>query len=173
MKSPSLAVLLLPVLAFTMAAKCHAQSAMLVDAPAPTSATAALQPSEAFSSSALGVYPVQSPQYTEKKPGLRPFDWGLIGAAATLRVLDFTTTEKALTEPQYFHEAQLPQALVKNKPAFAAFEAGTVGVNYVGYRLLVRHNMRSLARISQYVYVSALTFQVSHNYQLLGNVPAN
>jgi hypothetical protein len=87
--------------------------------------------------------------------------------------MDYTSTEKALTEPQYFHEAQLPQALVKNKPAFAAFEAGTVGVNYFGYRLLVHHNMRSLARISQYVYVSALTVQVSHNYQLLGNVPAN
>jgi hypothetical protein len=33
--------------------------------------------------------------------------------------------------------------------------------------------MRSLARISQYMYVGAMTFQVAHNYQLLGNVPAN
>jgi hypothetical protein len=97
----------------------------------------------------------------------------MLGAAASLRVLDFTSTEKALSQPQYFHEAILPQALVKNKPGFAAFQAGTVVLNYGAYRLLVRHHMRSVAQVSQYVYVGAMTFQVAHNYQLLGSVAGN
>jgi hypothetical protein len=43
----------------------------------------------------------------------------------------------------------------------------------VAYRFLVRHDKRSLARASQYLYVGIMTFQVSHNYQLLGDAPAN
>jgi hypothetical protein len=172
MKSLS-AVLLLPVLSLLSAGACSAQTtAMLVDAPLPPVTTAASQPEEAFSSSAMGVYPVRVPQPVEKKPGLKVLDWSMLGATAALRVLDYTTTEKALTEPQYYHEAMLPQGLVKNKPAFAAFEAGTVGVNYMAYRILVRHNMRSLARASQFVYVGVMTFQVAHNYQTLGTKPA-
>jgi hypothetical protein len=168
------AVLLLPVLSLVSAAACSAQAtAMLVDAPLPPTATVTSQPGEAFSSSAMGVYPVRAPQAAEKKPGFKFLDWSMLGAASALRVLDYTSTEKALSEPQYYHEAMLPQALVKNKPAFAAFEAGTVGVNYMAYRLLVRHNMRSLARASQYVYVGAMTFQIAHNYQTLGTTPAN
>ena len=118
-----------------------------------------------------GVYPVSAPQVQEKKPGLKLTDWGLLGAAATLRVLDYTSTEKALTEPQYYHEAMLPQSLVKNKPAFAAFQAGTVAANFMAYRFLVRHNRRPLARVAQFAYVGAMTFQVTHNYQVLGQKP--
>jgi len=170
MKLPS-AVLLLPVLSLMYAATCSAQqTAMLVNAPMPTAAVSGAEP-ESFSSSAMGVYPVSAPQVQEKKPGLKLLDWGLLGAASTLRVLDYTSTEKALTEPQYYHEAMLPNALVKNKPAFAAFEAGTVAVNYEAYRFLIHHNKRSLARAAQYVYVGAMTFQIAHNYQTLGQKP--
>jgi hypothetical protein len=167
------AVLLLPVLSLSTTARCSAQSAMLVDAPVPSEATATTQPGDPYSSSAMGVYPVQQPQVKEKGPGLHWLDWSMLGASAALRALDYTSTEKALSEPQYYHEAVLPKALVENKPAFAAFQAGTVVVNYEAYRLLVRHNMRSLARVSQYVYVGAMTFQVAHNYQTLGQTPAN
>jgi hypothetical protein len=176
MKIPSLAALLLPVLALTCAAPCpaqDAQTAMLVNAPVPSETVTPAAPAEPGSSSALGVFPVQNPQFREKPPGMGFLDWSMLGAAATLRVLDYTSTEKALGEPQSFHEAMLPNALVKNKPAFAAFEAGTVGLNYVAYRFLVRHDKRSLARASQYLYVGIMTFQVSHNYQLLGDAPAN
>lgn len=172
----SSAVLVLPVLSLTFAAACWAQNAMLVNAPVPSTTIAIAQPGsqpgEAFSSSAMGVYPVRAPQAQEKAPRMGFLDWSMLGAAATLRVLDYTSTEKALTEPQYYHEAQLPEALVKNKPAFAAFEAGTVAVNYEAYRFLVRHNRRSLARASQYLYVGVMTFQVAHNYQTLGQIPA-
>jgi hypothetical protein len=173
MKFPS-AVLFLPVLSFVCIASCSAQqqTAMLVNAPVPTAAMNSAPPAEAFSSSGMGVYPVRAPQPAEKAPGLRFLDWSMLGASAALRVLDYTSTEKALTEPQYYHEAMLPNALVKNKPAFAAFEAGTVAVNYEAYRFLVRHNKRSLARAAQYVYVGAMTFQVAHNYQTLGQTPA-
>jgi hypothetical protein len=146
---------------------------MLVNAPVPSETATSAQPGDPGSSSALGVFPVQNPQLKEQRPGMGFLDWSMLGAAATLRVLDYTSTEKALGEPQSFHEAMLPNALVKNKPAFAAFEAGTVGLNYVAYRFLVRHDKRSLARASQYLYVGIMTFQVAHNYQLLGNAPAN
>jgi hypothetical protein len=171
MKLP-FAVLFLPVLSFACVVPCSAQqTAMLANAPLPNVASDA-QPGEAFSSSAMGgVYPVRAPQVEEKKPRLNILDWSMLGAAATLRVLDYTSTEKALTEPQYYHEAELPQGLVKNKPAFAAFEAGTVAVNYGAYRFLVRHNRRSLARAAQFVYVGAMTFQIAHNYQTLGQTP--
>jgi hypothetical protein len=167
-------VLLLPVLALTPLAKSSAQTTMLVDAPVPTVAMANSQPpGDPFSSSAMGVYPVWQPQVREKPPGMNLLDWSMIGAASALRVLDFTSTEKALTEPQYFHEAILPNALVKNKPAFAAFEGGTVALNYEAYRFLVHHNKRSLARVSQYMYVGVMTFQIAHNYQTLGQAPTN
>jgi hypothetical protein len=145
---------------------------MLVNAPLPNATVSGAEPGEAFSSSAMGgVYPVRAPQVQEKKPRLNLVDWSMLGAAATLRVLDYTSTEKALTEPQYYHEAMLPNALVKNKPAFAAFEAGTVAVNYEAYHFLARHNKRSLARAAQFVYVGAMTFQIAHNYQTLGTRP--
>lgn len=162
-------VLLLPVLSLTFAATCQAQNAMLVNAPLPSEVTA--QPGEPYSSSAMAVYPVRAPQVKEQAPRLGLLDWSMLGAASALRVLDYTSTEKALTMPQYYHEAMLPQGLVKNKPAFAAFEAGTVALNYEAYRFLVRHNKRSLARASQYVYVGAMTFQIAHNYQTLGTTP--
>lgn len=167
MKLP-LAVLFLPVLSLACVATCSAQQTALLNAPLPNVASDA-QPGEAFSSSAMGgVYPVRAPQMEEKKPGLKILDWSMLGAAATLRALDYTSTEKALTEPQYYHEAMLPNGLVKNKPAFAAFEAGTVALNYGAYRYLVRHDRRGLARAAQFVYVGAMTFQISHNYQTLG-----
>jgi hypothetical protein len=160
------------LLAFSLAAPCRAQSHSLLDAPLPADMSAA-QPGDPGAGS-MAVYPVErAPLADENGPRLHAFDWSMIGAAATLRALDFTSTEKALEQPQLFHEAVLPRALVENKPGFAAFQAGTVVVNYEAYRLLVRHRMRSLARISQYMYVGAMTFQVAHNYQLLGNVPAN
>jgi hypothetical protein len=71
------------------------------------------------------------------------------------------------------HEAILPTALVKNKAAFASFEAGTVALNYGAYRLLVRHNLRSLALVSQYMYLSIMTGQVAKNYQVLGKAHAH
>jgi hypothetical protein len=170
MKLPS-AVLFLPVLSFLCLASCPAQqTAMLANAPLPNVASDA-QPGDDFSGSAMGVFPVEAPQVQEKKPRLNLLDWSLLGATATLRALDFTTTEKALTEPQYYHEAMLPNGLVKNKPAFAAFQAGTVALNFEAYRYLVRHNHRPLARVAQFAYVGVMSMQIAHNYQVLGQNP--
>lgn len=106
-----------------------------------------------------------------KKPGLHLYDWSMIGAAGVFRGLDWATTESAMARPQYFHEDILPTALVKSKPGFAAFQAGTVALDYGAYKYLVRHNLRSLARASQYMYVGVMAFQVAHNYQTLGSLP--
>lgn len=191
MTKSHLAALLLPAFVLSLVSPCRGQistvdgknliaenvvttssvpsSSSLVDAPRPVLAGFTIEAADP----AEGVYPVQNPEAVKKDHGFHMLDWSLLGAAAATRVLDFTSTEKALTEPQYFHEAILPNALVKNKPAFAAFQAGTVAVNYEAYRFLVHHNMRSIARVSQYMYVGVMTFQVAHNYQLLANPPAN
>ena len=187
-----LAALFLPAIASSLVIPCRAQtptasettiaksvvttstapsSSSLVNAPEPVLTGVALPDSDP--DGAMGVFPVQNPEARKKEQGMHLMDWSLLGAATATRVLDFTSTEKALSQPQYFHEAMLPQGLVKNKPAFAAFQAGTVAVNYEAYRFLVRHNMRSIARVSQYMYVGVMTFQVSHNYQLLGQAPSN
>ncbi len=61
------------------------------------------------------------PLPADKPPRLNAADGSMIGAAAALRVLDYTTTERAMAYPQYFHESILPSALVHNKAGFAAF----------------------------------------------------
>jgi hypothetical protein len=166
MKSFALPSLVVSTLAFALASQCFAQRTELADAPMPA---ADLAPSSTASGPAAAI--------TEVPPAVQPsrmhlMDWTLLGMGATLRMLDYTSTEKGLQRPQYLHEGMLPSALVHNQPAFAAFEAGTVALNVGAYRLLVRHNMRSLARISQYMYVGVMTGQVARNYQLIGDVPA-
>ncbi|HEY1810026.1 MAG TPA: hypothetical protein VGG42_15790 [Acidobacteriaceae bacterium] len=153
-----------PILAALLAASAHAQPAMLLEAPAPTSAVASSAPPDPFA--AIQLAPVPS-----EKPHLHLSDWAAIAGGATLRVLDYTTTERALSYPQYFHEDILPSALVHNKSGFAAFQAATVGVDIVAYRSLVHHNLRSVAVVAQYLYDSAMLFQVVSNYQTLGRVP--
>lgn len=175
MKTSSLAVLLLPVVAFSLAAPSFAQTTVaLVDAPSPVVESSSSLLAEPAGGSA-GYMPVQQVPLpgAEQKPRLHLYDWSMIGAAAILRGLDYTSTESAMARPQYFHEDILPTALVKSKPGFAAFQAGTVALNYGAYRLLVRHNLRSLARASQYMYVGVMTFQVAHNYQTLSDFPGN
>lgn len=185
MRIPRFAVVLLPTLAFTLVQPGFGQTEALLKAPlpsAPVSSSALASDSALISSSALpsdpafasGYYPVertpQPPAYNE--PQLKLMDWTLLGAATATRVLDFTSTEEAMANPTHFREAMLPTKLVENKAAFAAFQAATVGVNYTAYRLLVRHHMRPLARVAQYVYVSGMAFQVTRNYQQLGSLPA-
>lgn len=175
MKTSSLVLLSLPTFLLSLALTSSAQTTMaLVDAPTP----AASSSSSLFSDPAAGAsayMPVQqvSLPAAEQKPRLHLYDWSMIGAAAVLRGLDFASTESAMKRPQYFHEDVLPAALVHNEPAFAAFQAGTVALNYEAYKYLVRHNLRSLARVSQYMYVGVMTFQVANNYQTLGNYPPN
>lgn len=177
MKVLCLPASLLPplVLACTAVLNCSAQQVALVNSPAPAvySESAAPDPSASGSPYADPFAVIRAPQpaVPAKPPHLNLLDWSGIAAGATLRVLDYTTTEKALAHPQYFHEDILPTALVKNKPAFAAFQAGTVALNYEAYRLLVRHNMRPLAQVSQYLYLGIMTAQVSTNYQTLGKIP--
>jgi hypothetical protein len=145
-----------PPVAFT-------SSSLLPDAPLPSHAAQPAAPA-GF---------VQLPRARPDRPRLHVLDWTMLGAAATLRVLDYQSTERGISRPQYLHEALLPTALVSNKPAFAAFEAGTVAVNYAAYRFLVRRHLRSLAQVSQYLYVGILSGAVAHNYQLLSRIPGN
>jgi len=171
----------LSILVVLLAVQAQAQRAMLIDAPLPSESTSSLaanlnpalnqgsltpEPAPMF---AFAVAP--EPQAKVQAPRLNWLDWSGIGAAAALRVLDYTSTEKALVYPQYFHENMLPTALVKNKPGFAAFQAGTVAVNFEAYRVLVWHHRRPLALMSQSLYVGAMAYQVGSNYQLLGRIP--
>lgn len=175
MKTSSFLLLSLPAFVLSLAFTSSAQTTMaLVDAPAPAadSSSSLLSDPAGGSSAFISVQQVPTPD-AEHKQRLHLYDWSMIGAAAVLRGLDFASTESAMSRPQYFHEDILPSALVHNKPAFAAFQAGTVAVNYEAYKYLVHHNLRSLARVSQYMYVGVMTFQVAHNYQTLGDYPPN
>ena len=167
----------LSVLVVLLAVDAQAQRAMLIDAPLPSESTSSLAANLNHESLTPGPAPMLAfavtpePQAKIQAPPLNWLDWSGIGAAAALRVLDYTSTETALTYPQYFHENMLPTALVKNKPGFAAFQAGTVALNFEAYRVLVRHHRRSLALMSQSLYVGAMGYQVGSNYQLLGRIP--
>ena len=153
-------------------AACSAQQVALADAPLPAFSSSALPALEAAAAPAYVLTPISAPAHRIAEPRLHLLDWSGIAAAAALRVLDYTSTEAALEHPQYLREAVLPNALVHNKPAFAAFQAGTVALNYGAYRLLIRHHLRSLARISQTVYVGILSGQVARNYQNLSRIPS-
>ena len=91
-------------------------------------------------------------------------DWSLLGSAAALRFLDYKSTVKAMSDPANFREVELPNALVHNRPAFGAFEAGMVVTNYYAYRFFVEHRHRRLARIGQIMNLSAMAWTVGRNY---------
>lgn len=171
----SLVAFLLPSFLLGLAVTCSAQTTIaLVDAPSPMESSSSLLPEPAGGTPAayMAVERVPLPS-AEQKPRLHFADWSLLGAATVLRGLDWTSTESALARPQYFHEAMLPSALVENEAGFAAFQAGTVALNYEAYKYLVRHKRRSLARVSQLMYIGVMSFQVASNYQTLSNYPAN
>lgn len=154
---PPLSVL--PLLAALFVAPAHAQQATLIDAPLPVDASSAVP--DPFAAIQIVPPPAHPPR-------LHAFDWAALAGGAALRVLDYTTTEEALSRPQVFHEDILPPALVQNKAGFAAFQAATVGVDYFAYRFLVRRKLRAVALVGQYLYDSAMLFQVVNNYQTLG-----
>jgi hypothetical protein len=143
---------------------CRAQQTALIIAPGPTLANTP----ETFSTTSVpaatfAITPAPIPR-TGTKPGFALQDWTLLGAAATFRLLDYKSTVQCVSDPTGCKEIQLPQALVHNKPALGAFEAGTVVVDYYVYRLFVRHNHRTVARVGQSIYSGAMAFTVAHNY---------
>jgi hypothetical protein len=154
------------LLAVLFLASAQAQSLRLIDAPTPGAGVASSRAGDPYAS--IQAAPTLSPM-----PTLHAFDWAAIAGGGALRVLDYTTTEKALSYPQYFHEDVLPSALVHSKAGFAAFQAATVGADYAAYRYLVHHNLRTMAAVGQYLYDSAMLFQVASNYQTLGKVHLN
>jgi hypothetical protein len=157
-------VLLLAALTF---GQSFAQQTALMNAPSATSSASPFASDDAATPGAL-VASVPAPRLqTEPELSLDLKDWMLVGAAAPLRFFDYRSTAKATADPSRFREAELPQALVDNHAAFAAFEAGTVVANYYVYRLLVRHRHRSVARLGQAINLGALSWTVEHNYRLL------
>jgi hypothetical protein len=159
-------MLALPVLVGLSFTRCLAQSSLLIEDPlvagVPMGASAGAPEFDG------GVSRISQLRKESQAPALRLDDWILISAAAPLRYFDYRSTEKALSEPSRFHEAELPAALVRNQAGFAAFEAGTVVATYFVYRVLVRRRHRTLARWGQAVNLGALSWSVEHNYQLLG-----
>lgn len=140
--------------------RCIAQQIALLDAP-----EAASGPSLSSSSSAggSGILPVRGPA-ADAREGFARTDWALLGAGAALRFLDYKSTVKSMTDPVNFREVELPQALVHNRPAFGAFEASTVVVNYYAYRLFIEHRHRKLARLGQAINLAAMGWTVGRNY---------
>lgn len=150
----------LPLLVLLSLTPCGAQQIALLDAPVPVAgeSTSAGEPGSS------AIVPVSTRPAFSPKATFAIYDWSLLGAAATLRFLDYKSTVKCLSDPANFHEVELPKALVNNHPAFAAFETGTVVANYYAYRIFVRHHHRTMARLGQYINVGAMAWTVGGNY---------
>jgi len=141
----------------------RAQQVAMVEAPAPAMHAAA-NSAEPVSALPGAVMPVPSRTALPERQSFAVEDWGLLGGAAVLRFLDYKSTVKCMSDPANFHEVELPNALVHNDPAFGAFEAGMVGVNYYAYRLFVRHHHRTMARLGQEINLAAMGWTVGRNY---------
>ncbi|MFP5230654.1 MAG: hypothetical protein ACLGXA_23810 [Acidobacteriota bacterium] len=144
------------------------QEVALIDAPEPTFSSTS---GSAFSSSSLTfAAPAAAAIVSPRRPlparsqGLTFTDWTLLGSAAALRFLDYKSTVKCMSDPANFREVELPNALVHNRPALGAFEAGTVVLNYYAYRLFTGHHHRTLARLGQTINLGALAWTVGRNY---------
>jgi hypothetical protein len=94
-------------------------------------------------------------------------DYSLAAAIVSERLLDFTSTEQCIRRPAaQCHEVELPTALVRNKAAFAAFEAGTASLSPLEQYELTKHGHRKLAWAIQGANAAFMGFVVSHNYKL-------
>ena len=92
----------------------------MLNAPVPNAASWRTQPDELQQLRDGRCLPRARSQVQEKEPGLKMLDWSMLGAAATLRVLDYTSTEKALTEPQYYHEADAAERAGEEQAGFCS-----------------------------------------------------
>jgi hypothetical protein len=98
-------------------------------------------------------------------------DLALDALVIASQVLDYTSTEDCISKPyRVCHEAQLPTALVANKPAFAALKGSEAALEIWGmHRLEKRHpGMRTMARVAQVVNVGLVLGTDGHNYVLAG-----
>jgi hypothetical protein len=98
-------------------------------------------------------------------------DLALDALVITAQVLDYTSTQDCISKPyRVCHEAQLPAALVANKPAFAALKGSEAALEIWGmHRLEMRHpGMRTMARVAQVVNVGLVLGTDGHNYVLAG-----
>ena len=109
-----------------------------------------------------GVKPAKNPSHI--------VDYSLWSAVAITRTLDWTSTEQCVRRP-YCHEAELPEALVRNKAGFAFFEAGMTVASVEGQRVLEHRGHVKLARILQLADVAVMSDTVIHNYSQDGHTP--
>jgi hypothetical protein len=90
-------------------------------------------------------------------------DYSLAASIVAARVLDFTSTEECIRRPAtQCHEVELPQSLVHNKAAFAAFEVSTGSLSLFEQYELTKHGHRKMARVIQGANVALMGFVVNH-----------
>ncbi|MGA2886445.1 MAG: hypothetical protein ABSE51_00215 [Terracidiphilus sp.] len=73
------------------------------------------------------------------KPHTDRLDWTLLAADAGARTLDTYSTRWALRNPNN-HEMFLPGFVANHTPMLATFEGGTVTLDYLAARKLLRHH---------------------------------
>jgi hypothetical protein len=98
-------------------------------------------------------------------------DWALAGGIVAGRALDWSSTEECIRRPYaQCHEGSLPNALVHDKTAFAAYETvSAAGLIYAQYRL-TRMGHKRIARTLQFVNFVYMGRVVEKNY-ILDTVP--
>jgi hypothetical protein len=102
----------------------------------------------------------------ETKPDitLHPADLVNLAAIPAYRTLDYLSTRRGLD--MGYHEAELPQFVVKSSPRLAVFEGLATVVQMGGYVWLVRHDYRKFARIENAISITLGTATVVRNYSI-------
>lgn len=90
--------------------------------------------------------------------------WALLTIDAGVRGLDVYSTRRMLQGPN--HEMFLPDVISHHVPMMIAYSAGTVGMNYLAARELVKHHHPRLAKLVVMVDVGQDAPWAIHNLYL-------
>lgn len=107
----------------------------------------------------------QQPNAPQPKSPFSATDYSSTAGVIAGRAADWASTKECVRRPNC-KEVLLPNALVRNKAGFAAYELGAAsGLLYVQYRL-TRSGHRALARIIAGSNISLDGFVSAHNYRV-------
>jgi hypothetical protein len=108
---------------------------------------------------------VASARIQPHAPHFNKFDYALYAGVFAYHIGDFISTERNLD--QGGRELMLPQALVSNKPAFAAYSVGLAALEVGSSIYLHRHGHEKLARLGDTLSVSSggavVAWNLSHS----------
>lgn len=110
------------------------------------------------------------PNAPKPKPVFSKVDWTISADLLATHVGDYLSTEQCIHGTRC-HEGILPEGLVHNKSAFAAYEFATAGLEVFGAYELTKHGHRRMAEAAQLVNIGFTVRTVTDNYELSWRTP--